>query len=191
MSKNNYFNTIKAAMEEHDIYQYKIINFLKKIEYLKINNFNLNITPRIKFYDINKNLLFESGYEILGKYNQKNSTWYWGWSILSINNNQNFISRNILNYSFKLNFDTQQEVLLKSILLQSRHLIKNKMQLEILLAISSYLSKFQFIFKVPFLPEIFNEYINYKSLFTDNNFNNSDIYYLFIIDYNFNHDNQY
>ena len=191
MSKNNYFNTIKAAMEEHDIYQYKIINFLKKIEYLKINNINLNITPRIKFYDINKNLLFESGYEILGKYNQKNSTWYWGWSILSINNNQNFISRNILNYSFKLNFDTQQEVLLKSILLQSRHLIKNKMQLEILLAISSYLSKFQFIFKVPFLPEIFNEYINYKSLFTDNNFNNSDIYYLFIIDYNFNHDNQY
>ena len=190
MSKNNYFNTIKAAQEEHDIYQYKIINFLKKIEYLKLEN-NPNLTPRIKFYDINKTLLLDSGYEIIGKYNQKNNIWQWGWSIFSINNNQNFISRNILNYAFKLKFDTQQEVILKSVLLQSRHLIKNKMQLEILLALSSYLSKFQFIFKIPMLPEILNDYINYKSLFTDNNFNNSDIYYLFIIDYKFNHDNQY
>ena len=35
------------------------------------------------------------------------------------------------------------------------------------------------------------EYINYKNLFKDKNFINCDILYLFIIDYDFNRDNQY
>jgi hypothetical protein len=195
MSKTNYFYTIKTAIEEYDNYEYKIINFLKKIEYFKIINPN-NLTPRIKFYDSNKNLLLDSGYENIGIYKQKNNIWEWGWSINSINNNQNFISRNILLYSFKLRSEIESEFFLKSILLSSKHKIKNKLQLEILLALSSYLSKFHFIFKLPILPntvknENTEEYINYKNLFTDKNINNCNILYLFIIDYNFNLDNQY
>ena len=27
MNKNSYFNTVKTAIEEHDIYEYKILNF--------------------------------------------------------------------------------------------------------------------------------------------------------------------
>jgi hypothetical protein len=193
MNKNDYFNTIKAAIEEHDIYEFKLIDFLKKIHYIKIEN-NPNLTPRIKFFDSEKNLLLDSGYEVVGIYSQKNNIWQWGWSIHAINNNQNFISRNILTYSFKLKSDIPSENLLKSILLDSKHTIKNKLQLEILLSLSSYLSKFFFIFKLPFL--IYDttnseEYINYKNLFTDKNFNNCQILYLFIIDYKFNHDNQY
>jgi hypothetical protein len=187
MNKNSYFNTIKAAIEEYDIYEYKIINFLKKIEYFKIEN-NKNLTPRIKFFDLDKKLLLESGFENVGVFKQKNNTWQWGWSMNSINNNQNFISRNILSYSFKLKYEIPSEFLLKSILLDSRYVIKNKLQLEILLALSSYLSKFHFIFKLPILPSTFiktEDYINYKTLFTDKNFNECDILYLFIIDYNF------
>lgn len=191
MEKNSFFNTIKAAIEEHDIFEYKIINFLKKIEYIKVSN-DPNLTPRIKLYDSEKNLLLDSSFENLGIYKQKNNMWQWGWSMNGINNNQNFISRNILSYSFKLKTEIPSEFLLKSILIDSKHIIKNKLQLEILLAISSYLSKFHFILKVPFLPETNTaEYINYKSLFTDKNINQCDILYLFIIDYNFNHDNQY
>lgn len=189
-----FFNTIKAAIEENDNYEYKLLNFLKKIEYIKISN-SINLTPRIKLFDSNKNLLLESAYENVGVYKQKNNTWIWAWSMNSINNNQNFISRNILLYSFKLRSEIESEYLLKSILLDSKHLIKNKLQLEILLALSSYLSKFHFILKIPYLPDIINndneEYINYKNLFKDKNFVNCDILYLFIIDYNFNHDNQY
>jgi len=194
MDKNIYFNTIKTAMEEHDNYEIKILNFLKKIAYIKIDN-NPNLTPRIKFFDSNKNLLLDSAFENVGVYKQKNKIWNWGWSINSINNNQNFISRNILSYSFKLKSDIPSEYLLKSILLDSKHKINNKLQLEILLALSSYLSKFHFIFKVPILPNTVvnnaEEYINYRNLFTNKNFNDCDILYLFIIDYNFNHDNQY
>jgi len=192
MNKNSYYNTIKTAIEEHDIYEYKILNFFKKIEYFKINN-DRNLTPRIKLFDSNKNLLLESSFENVGIFKQKNNIWQWGWSMNSINNNQNFISRNILSYSFKLKSDIPSEYLLKSILLDSKHTIKNKLQLEILLAISSYLSKFHFILKLPYLPNVNfeEEYINYKQLFVDKNFNECDIYYLFIIDYNFNHDNQY
>lgn len=189
MNKNNYFNTIKAAIEEHDIYEYKIINLLKKIEYLKIIN-NKNLTPRINFYDSDKKLILDSGFEIVGKYNQKNNLWQWGWSMGFINNNQNFISRNILEYCFKLKSDIPNEILLKSILLDSKHIIKNNLHLEILIALSSYLSKFHFIFKLPDLPYT-SDYINYKSLFTDKKFNDCEILYLFIIDYDFNHDNQY
>lgn len=193
MNNNIYFNTIKAAIEEHDIYEYKILNFKKKIHFIKIEN-NTNLTPKIKLFDSNKNLLLESAYEHVGIYKQKNNTWIWAWSMNAINNNQNFISRNILSYSFKLRSEINSEFLLKSILLDSKHLIKNKLQLEILLALSSYLSKFHFILKIPYLPNTFvnpEEYINYRDLFTDKNINNCDISYLFIIDYKFNHDNQY
>jgi hypothetical protein len=194
MNKNILFNTIKAAVEEHDIYEYKLINFLKKIQYIQFYN-ELNLTPRIKLFDSNKKLLLESGFENVGVYKQKNNTWVWAWSMNSINNNQNFISRNILMYSFKLKTDIKSEFLLKSILLDSKHIIKNKLQLDILLALSSYLSKFHFILKIPILPDIFKnneeEYINYKNLYRDKSFNNCDILYLYIIDYKFNHDNQY
>ena len=115
MNKNSYFNTIKAAIEEHDIYEYKIINFIKKIKYLKINN-EPNLTPRIKFFDSDKNLLLDSGFENIGIYKQKNNIWQWGWSMNAINNNQNSISRNILTYSFKLKSDIPSEFLLKCIL---------------------------------------------------------------------------
>lgn len=192
MNKNSYYNTIKTAMEEHDIYEYKILNFFKKIEYFKIHN-DRNLTPRIKLFDSNKNLLLESSFENVGIFKQKNNIWQWAWSMNSINNNQNFISRNILTYSFKLKTEIPSEYLLKAILLESKHIIRNKLQLEILLAISSYLSKFHFILKLPILPNVDfeEEYINYKQLFVDKNFNECDILYLFIIDYNFNHDNQY
>ena len=193
MNKNSYFNTIKTAIEEHDIHEYKLINFIKKIKYLKINNIP-NLTPRIRFFDSDKNLLLDSGFENIGIYKQKNNIWQWGWSMNAINNNQNSISRNILTYSFKLKSDIPDEFILKSILLDSKHMIKNKLQLEVLLALSSYLSKFHFIFKLPILPNtIFGveDYINYNNLFTDKNFNNCEILYLFIIDYKFNHDNLY
>jgi len=194
MNNNSYFNTIKTAMEEYDIYEYKIINFLKKIDYLKFEN-NKNLTPRVKFFDSNKNLILESGFENIGIYKQKNNIWQWGWSMNAINNNQNFISRNILSYSFKLKSDIPSEFFLKSILLDSKHKIKNKLQLDILLALSSYLSKFHFILKLPitinFNTLTQDDYINYKKLFTDKNFNDCEILYLFIIDYNFNQDIQY
>jgi len=191
MNKNIYFNTIKTAIEENDIYEFKILNFLKKIEYIKIHN-NPNLTPRIKFFDSNKNLLLDSAFENVGIYKQKNNTWLWAWSMNSINNNQNFISRNILSYSFKLKSDISSEFLLKSILLDSKYKINNNLQLDILLKLSSYLSKFHFILKLPVLPDInTNDYINYKKLFIDENINQCDITYLFIIDYNFNHDNLY
>jgi hypothetical protein len=193
MNKNSYFNAIKTAIEEHDIYEYKIIDFLKKIEFIKIENYNQNLTPKIKFFDEKKKLLLESGFENVGVFKQKNNIWHWAWSMNAINNNQNFISRNILSYSFKLKSEVPSEFLLKSILLDSKIVIKNKLQLEILLALSSYLSKLHFIFKLPILPYSYNidEYINYKSLFTNKDINNCEILYLFVIDYNFNHDNQY
>ena len=92
MNKNSYFNTIKTAIEEHDIHEYKIIDFLKKIEYLKFDN-PLNLTPRVKLFDSNKKLLLDSAFENIGIFKQKNSIWQWGWSMNTTNNNQNFISR--------------------------------------------------------------------------------------------------
>lgn len=191
MNNDDYdYDFIKDAIEQYDIYENKLIDFLKKIEYLKIINYP-NLTPKIQFFDGEKKLLLESSFENIGIYKQKNNIWKWGWSMNTINNNQNSISRNILLYSFKLRSDINKEFLLKSILLESTIEIKNKLQLDILLAISSYLSKFYFIFKLPIVPNIDEEFINYKNLFTDVNINQCEILYLIIIDYNFNHDSQY
>ena len=189
MNKDNYYNTIKSALEYYDLYQFKIINFLKKIEYIKITIIN-NLTPSINFYDINKNLLFESSYEIVGMYKQNNNIWKWGWSISHFNNNENSISRNILNYAINLDSGITNEIILKSEILDSKILIKNNLQLDIYLALSAYLTKIPFIFKFPYIiddedTDNNDKLISYKKLFLNKNYNNLQIIYIYIIDYKF------
>ena len=187
MNKDNYYNTIKSALEYYDLYQFKILNFYKKIEYFKLIGGN-NLTPSINFYDINKNLLFKSSYEIVGMYKQNNNIWKWGWSISYFNNNENEISRKILNYAINLDSVITNEIILKSEILDSKILIKNNLQLDIYIALSAYLTKIPFIFKFPYIIEDEDNNDNlipYKKLFLNKDYNNLQILYIFIIDYKF------
>ena len=97
----------------------------------------------------------------------------------------------MLDYAF--NLDTGTELELRSRLLNSNIKIINENQIDINLAIISYISKIPFIFKLPYINNTFKktEYkqhgdlFEYQSFFLEDqkNIDNSVMLYWFMIDY--------
>lgn len=184
-------SVIRNSLENYDLNQVKINNFLKQIKYIQfIDNYN-NI-DQIIFYDKNKKIIFKSAYEIMGIFIPQTKIWKWSWSIPSLHNKFTLISRKILEYAF--NLDPVKEYILRSELINSKIKIINDIQLDIHIALSSYISKKPFIFK--FLNKYYNEDEYNNSTSSNNeilyeydilNDNDNDKYmniYIFILDYN-------
>lgn len=91
-------------------------------------------------------------YELLGIFDNQSKIWIWSWLIPSIDINKSKISKGLLNYGLNLNpGNNESEVIyLKTQLVNSRFLINDEIQLEIHLALSTYLCKdnFKFIYPV-------------------------------------------
>jgi len=119
--------------------------FIKKIKSSKIKIFDDQTkNDKILFYDNNDKIIFKSRIEVIGIYNNNSKTWIWAWSVPQFKQINTMISRDILNYGLKLSNDN---IFLKYELLTSRFRISDETQLDIHMAIASYLSKQPFIFK--------------------------------------------
>ncbi|AYV76853.1 MAG: hypothetical protein Barrevirus2_6 [Barrevirus sp.] len=92
----------------------------------------------ITFYNKNMKELFRSRYEFIGIYNPKVNIWIWGWAVPSLKRSQINLIKKVLNYGINLD---QESIFLKSELITSRFKIVNELQLDMHLAISSYISK--------------------------------------------------
>jgi hypothetical protein len=182
MNKESSSN-IRSALEYYDNHQLEIIELLKKIEFIKIIH-NSPSTNQIIFYDSDKKVLLESNYETLGFYFQTSNIWRWAWSMPTLSKNDSSISRKILNYAFDL--EPTKEYILRSELINSKILIKSDLQLDIHIALSSYLIKKPFIFKLPlgFNENSDDDLISYKKIFSHEFYNKFIISYLYILDYN-------
>ena len=79
-------NIIKDALEYYDSNNEKYENIKKKMKYVKLADINQSDIEGVKliFYDENKNELFSSRVEILGKYYNSINIWVWGWRLPSI-----------------------------------------------------------------------------------------------------------
>ncbi len=90
-------------------------------------------------------------YELLGVFDNQTNVWIWSWMIPLIDNEKSNISKKLLNYGLNIfpNNDSEDSIYLKTQLLNSRFLIEDKFQLEIHLALSSYLAKDNFKFLYP------------------------------------------
>lgn len=144
-------STIRNSLEFYDSNMEKYETFFNEITYIKsIPGLNIN---EMAFFDKNKKLLLQSPYEILGWYVPKQNIWKWSWSIPTLAKKHTFISRKILEYAFELNNDN--EYMLKSKLINSKIDIYNDLQLDIHIALSSYIAKQPLIFKrnIVFLPD--------------------------------------
>lgn len=112
--------------------------------FAKIKYFSIKLSEHdlehsiIIFYDNNKKKLFESRYEVIGMYNPSINIWIWGWAIPSLRKNQTGLIKKVLNYGMDLDADS---IFLKSELITSRFTITNETQLDIHIAIASYISK--------------------------------------------------
>ncbi len=181
---------IKNSLEYYDEHQINVNKIIDKIVYLKWNGNTGNTTEetsfvnKISFYDKDKKLLLTSAYEFLGMYIPKNKILKWAWAVPSLTKNNTFISRKILSYAFDLDFNN--DYLLRSELINSTIKIHNDIQLDIHIAIASYLSKIKFIYKYIAIPmENDDGYykIDNKVKLNKNMYDKYMIMYLYIIDY--------
>jgi hypothetical protein len=118
--------------------------YFNKTNNYKINNNKFN-RDTIDFY-YNKKKLFSFKMEEIGLYDTKTNIWIWSWAISKNSKKNNDISRKILNYGLDLADDSL--ISLKNELITSRYKIKNELQLDIKIALCSYLSKIPIIFEI-------------------------------------------
>lgn len=129
---------MKNALKNYDNQN---IKYKKYISDTNININRDNIT--INFNNLNEK--FE--YQILGCYFLEEKTWVWGWMFPHFTSNEIILSRKLLDYGLKQNVDNIEKKIfdyqnyIKTQLVNSRFIINKNFQLDINLAICSFLLK--------------------------------------------------
>lgn len=142
MSEYNFSQLIKKSLLYYD--KQKELNKT----YLKETDFELDIKENeITFKHLDK----KGKYNMLGLFDSSTNIWIWGWMIPNYLNNEIIYVKKLLDYGIKINIETIDEntidrLYLKTQLTNSRFLLENVLQLELHLAISSYLLKENFDF---------------------------------------------
>ena len=175
-------NLIPDSLEYYDknceIYE----DLFKSVKYIKIVKPTTDMDYSfIHMYDKDKKEILKSRYENIGIYNNKSHTWAWAWSIPNFLKNTTRIARKIINYGMELSPDSN---FLKTELITSRFRITSFIQLDMHVAIASYLSKKPVVYK-------YVSYITFKrdkdDLVDITNIHESEkdnftIYYMFLLD---------
>jgi len=170
-NSSNLNSLIPLSLDYFDKNNHQLKDFIKKIDRNeRIQNNKDMEKNKIIFFDKNNKVLLESEYEVIGTFYKKHNLWVWSWAIPSLKKNEVMISRKLLNYALDIDIsrdENKQFKYIKSELITSRSRITNKLQLDIYLALVSYLSKKKFVYKV--------------RTFLNNEKNNYYDYYIFII----------
>lgn len=169
---------VSDALEYYDLNSEKYESFFKNVKTVRFEAPASDTDYyTILFFDDNNNLIGKSRYENIGIYSHRGKIWTWAWSISTFAKNTINIIRKILNYGFDIDTDKRY---LKNELITSRFQISDKTQIDIHVAIASYLSKQPTIVILKKIPNS-NESIIVKDV--DFNGKIEDVYYfLFILD---------
>lgn len=176
---NRINNVISDSLEFYDNNKENNDRIFDKIRYLKINRSKNDMEKNIvEFYDKDLKLIKKYAYEILGVYNSTTKAWAWGWSIVNLKKNDTYIIRKLLNYGIDLDLDHK---FLKTELVTSRFRITNKIQIDMHVAIASYITKQKLIYsyKVDNNPKLVNE-VYFDTKISDND--NYTEYYMFLLE---------
>jgi Family of unknown function (DUF6882) len=145
-------DALKYYDENNDRYQ----RIRKKIKYFEVkvrNTDDVDDKDHIEtdhtiyhFYDRDKQFLFKSRVEYVGKHYTDQDVWIWAWALPHINKSDSSIIRNVFLYGTDINVVTSgdldlQNLLLKNELVTSRSIITDKIQVDIHCALASYLAK--------------------------------------------------
>ena len=123
----------------------------KNIKYIQNTHIEVNLKDKITIYDKDYKKLLESEYEVLGLFDNQTNIWLWSWLLPFLNSSETVISRKLLDYALKLEpqSNSDDHYYIKSQLLNSRITIEDSIELDIHLALSSYLIKDLFSFIKP------------------------------------------
>ena len=175
----NFSTIVSDALEYYDLNNEKFDSYFRKVKSVKFEEPASDTDAyKIIFLDKDNNIIGKSRYENIGIYSQKGKVWTWAWSISTFAKNTINIIRKVLNYG--IDIDVKKRFL-KNELITSRFKISNKTQIDIHIAIASYLSKQPAIFIIKKIPYSYNYEIVRD---VDFNSNEENVYYfLFILDY--------
>ena len=144
MEMDSLNNFLKKAITHYDNQN------LKYYDLIKSQNATIDTSKNEIFFFLNDDTTFTADSEILGYFDNRTNIWIWGWMLTGVLNTN--ISRDLLNYGLKLEIgstDTNEHFFIKSLLVNSRILVEDDIQLEINFAIYSYLMKDRYKFIYP------------------------------------------
>lgn len=189
MSNNNpVTNMIVNALEYYDKNMEKNDKLFKQTYYINFPKIDKElkgdlVRRRISMYNKKKEEIFTSKYEIIGIYENQTKTWSWGWAIPKLPKNQTYILRKILNYGLDLEPENTHNSFLRTELITGRFRISKLLQLDLHVAIASYISKMPNVYMYIYdksKANIHSEYVDVVDLSeTSKNFS---IYFLFLLD---------
>lgn len=148
MSK--FTDIIKNAFEYYDENQMKYYDTIKKFKYYIIDKADPS-NRTITFYDKKKDELLKTSYQVIGKFDVKQSIWTWGWSLGDASKEIIDTSRKVLN--FGLDLDPTNNISLKTELITSRFRVTHITQIDMHVSVASFLSKKTFVYKLPIYGE--------------------------------------
>lgn len=138
----NFTNVIKNALSHYDDSNEKydkLLKYNRKLFYDNEKN-----TYIINFVNKNKEVVFSSKCEMIGKYDLLNGFWLWAWADNSYDQHIMQYSKKILSYG--LNLDSSK---LRDHFINSKIFINSNAQLDIHLALILYILKKHLIVPVP------------------------------------------
>ena len=142
---------VKTAFEYHDANTDKYEKFFNKVKFIKFNLIDGDMTHNsVVFYDKDKNEMFKSDIESLGCYAVRSDAWVWGWSIPIYKKNRTFISRKLLKYGLDHDIDSTKDkvgnIIRRQYLITSKFKVEHTFNLDMIIAMGSYLTKMPMIF---------------------------------------------
>lgn len=169
-------NIVKNALEYYDSFLRTSKKKFKNVEYIRIiqqkGDMERNI---IKMFDKDDNEIITSKFEYIGVFVDKHKSWVWAWAFPTLRKNETYIAKKILNYGLNL---SENNNLLKSELITSRFVITSPIQLELHVALATYLSKTKSVFEFSKKEVIGKDYY-----VEQHNHNQNQVrYFLFLLD---------
>ena len=174
-------NIITDSLEYYDKNTEKYEYLFKNVKYI-VTQFNDTDTEHSSFhmFDANNSEIFRSRIETIGVYDNALKIWTWAWSIPDLPKNATYISRKMLFYGLDLEPNNK---FLRSELITSRFRISSNIQIDLHLAIASYLSKKPVIFKIYQDVNVHSQSSKMTDITVNPTSENYFINYYFILDY--------
>jgi hypothetical protein len=138
---SNFSQVVKDALEYYDDNTIKHYDKIKAFKYYQL----VLDEGKIIFYDDLQQKIDDFYYDVIGKFIPKQNVWIWGWSDGNLDKQNTMTSRKVLNYALDL---SRKEILLKTALITSRIQVTSQYQVDIHVALASFLSKRDFIYKL-------------------------------------------
>lgn len=147
--ERNIRDIIVNALSNYDKIKENNAKLLRNAKYFKIRRKQDDPFAVITLFDKNRNKINMFRCEIIAIYEPIGDIWAWSWAIPEIPKVYSTLSRRMLNYGLNMPNDTRS-FFIKTELINSRIKISDPIQIDIHLAISSYLTKSKIILPIDF-----------------------------------------